>query len=449
MALSKVIRMCGLRQLRPLQSATRPRAAPLLASTLPAQDPRRFNTSQPDWQEKLATRSVQRNDWNRAVSEAEKIVGYPTSFLSLRWLLSDEIANVALHLRKLVGSNHPLLKTAKSLINNDKNQQAWGLIVLLVSKAAGHTGNIPNMEQDKSAGVLHSQRALAEVTEMMRTSHLVHQGMLNLQSFNNAGNDLSGDSDMIFGNKIALLGGDYLLANACQQIATLRNQDLNMLISSAFRDLAESNFIGERDEQNNPLPTQPGTGAKELATDVTSLDDMGFGDLEDNTQPMKVDGAVGNPEKEWSLRNVLGGGSLLGKSCQGALMLGGHPEALQKQGYLFGKHLSLAWQACIDLQPFLLPKLPLGAQFSLVSAPVLFHLEHDSALYEEIEKGRRSVDSIDYSVVYQEVVQGPGLEKTKILQRKHSIAAMKVLNELPASDARTALQNIIVAMQEL
>lgn len=52
-------------------------------------------------------------DWNRVVGEAEKIVGYPTSFLSLRWLLSDEIANVALHLRKLVGTNHPLLKIAK------------------------------------------------------------------------------------------------------------------------------------------------------------------------------------------------------------------------------------------------------------------------------------------------------------------------------------------------
>lgn len=55
----------------------------------------------------------QKPDWNKAVSEAEKIVGYPTSFLSLRWLLSDEIANIALHLRRLVGSNHPLLKTAK------------------------------------------------------------------------------------------------------------------------------------------------------------------------------------------------------------------------------------------------------------------------------------------------------------------------------------------------
>jgi decaprenyl-diphosphate synthase subunit 2 len=60
-----------------------------------------------------AAKTVQKPDWNRAVSDAEKIVGYPTSFLSLRWLLSDEIANVALHLRKLVGSNHPLLKTAK------------------------------------------------------------------------------------------------------------------------------------------------------------------------------------------------------------------------------------------------------------------------------------------------------------------------------------------------
>lgn len=75
---------------------------------------RLFSTSQ-SVNDKLATKQVPKHDWNRAVSEAEKIVGYPTSFLTLRWLLSDEIANVALHIRKLIGtgSNHPLLKTAK------------------------------------------------------------------------------------------------------------------------------------------------------------------------------------------------------------------------------------------------------------------------------------------------------------------------------------------------
>lgn len=50
---------------------------------------------------------------NSALNEAEKIVGYPTSFLNLRWLLSDEIANVGLHLRKLLGTKHPLLDAAK------------------------------------------------------------------------------------------------------------------------------------------------------------------------------------------------------------------------------------------------------------------------------------------------------------------------------------------------
>lgn len=52
-------------------------------------------------------------DTSSALNEAEKIVGYPTSFLNLRWLLSDEIANVGVHIRKLLGTNHPLLNAAK------------------------------------------------------------------------------------------------------------------------------------------------------------------------------------------------------------------------------------------------------------------------------------------------------------------------------------------------
>lgn len=53
--------------------------------------------------------------------------------------------------------------------------QAWGLIVLLLSKAAGHAPTVPDMEQDKSAGVLHSQRGLAEIIEMIRIAFLIHQ----------------------------------------------------------------------------------------------------------------------------------------------------------------------------------------------------------------------------------------------------------------------------------
>ncbi|XP_060518741.1 all trans-polyprenyl-diphosphate synthase PDSS2-like [Cylas formicarius] len=372
-----------------------------------------------------------KTDWNRAVSEAEKIVGYPTSFLSLRWLLSDEIANVALHLRKLVGSNHPLLKTAKGLLYNGKNNmQAWGLIVLLVSKAAGHAADIPDMEQDKAAGVLHSQRALAEVTEMIRTSHLVHKGLVNLQPPTTA--DPSGD--MMFGNKIALLSGDYLLSNSCIELANLRNQDLVELMSSAVRDLAEAEFVGPRDKQNNPLPARP----KESSSKYTQF-------TENNLEPLVVSEALGNAQAEWTLRHVLTAGSLLGKSCQGTLKLAGHTKELQEKGYLFGKHLALAWQACLDREPFTPGS---SGHFSLVCAPLIFTLQHKPSLYEYIEKGQGNVEDVDYELLRREVLQGPGLALTKKLQKEHSQAALTMLKELPASDARTALANIIEAMEE-
>lgn len=73
----------------------------------------RHISSTSETREKLATKMEIKNEWNRALSEAEKIVGYQTSFLSLRYLLSDEITNLALHMRKLIGSTHPLVGTAK------------------------------------------------------------------------------------------------------------------------------------------------------------------------------------------------------------------------------------------------------------------------------------------------------------------------------------------------
>lgn len=87
--------------------------------------------------------------------------------------------------------------------------------------------------------------------------------------------------------------------------------------------------------------------------------------------------------------------------------------------------------------------------FSLVSAPVLYHLEYDPSLYDEIEKGKVSVEKIDYAKIHKAILDGPGLEKTKELQRKHTTAAIGVLEKFPATDARTALENIILAMQDL
>lgn len=314
--------------------------------------------------------------------------------------------------------------------------QAWGLIVLLISKAAGHL-NVDEMEEDKAAGVLHSQRALAEVTEMIRTSHLVHNGLVNIYP------GLYPEpvilNDMAFGNKIALLSGDYLLSNSCAELASLRNQDLVQLISSALRDLSEAEFVGRRDSQNNPLPS-PFEPLNRHFNSKLPLDPLA---PSDSLGSMPLTPAL----QDWTRRNVLSAGSLLGKSCQGTLALAGHGVELQKQGFLFGKHLSLAWQAYLDLEPFM-PGSPysLGISFNLTSAPVMFHLEHDPLLFEEIDKGIESVKNVDYAKIHSIVMKGPGILYTKQLQKEHSQKAMEVLEVFEESDARTALSNIIVAM---
>lgn len=241
---------------------------------------------------------------------------------------------------------------------------------------------------------------------------------------------------------------NYNSINSLSFRSHFRNQDLVELISSAVRDLTEAEFIGDRDEQNNPLPSNPLQSSKrQTMADVEEEYDRHLSD--DILKPMEKEKFMGSPESEWTLRNILSAGSLLGKSCQGALKLAQLSEAQQGNGFLFGKHLSLAWQACLDLDPFLLPTIPDGASFSLVSAPVLYHLEYDPSAYELIKQGYVSVENVDYKKLHSEILSGPGVDKTQSLQRKHSLAAMKVLSKFPASDARTALQNILLAMQEL
>lgn len=103
------------------------------------------------------------------------------------------------------------------------NKQTWGLIVLMMSKIAG--SSLPETDNDEEStisGVLNSQRVLSESTEMIRTAFLIHDGIINLQSLPNAGNDLNGDGQMIVGNKAAVLGGDYLQGLAAAKIAKLK-----------------------------------------------------------------------------------------------------------------------------------------------------------------------------------------------------------------------------------
>ena len=108
-------------------------------------------------------------NWQPLLSEGEKIIGYPSSLQSLvnlKYLFNEEVSTLVGYLRKLMGTQHPLLKLASNMLESPpKAAHARSVLLLLISKAAG----IPTRKYSEETikhGIHEHQRQLAELIEM-------------------------------------------------------------------------------------------------------------------------------------------------------------------------------------------------------------------------------------------------------------------------------------------
>lgn len=318
-----------------------------------------------------------------------------------------------------VGSNHLVMQTAKNILYGDsKNLQPWGLIILLLSKSVKTNTPPPQLKK-----VEEHQRQLAELTEMIRTGHLIHKGIVNVPFARR-----SKDTECaIFGNKIAILLGDYLLVTANAMLAQLRNSDVSYIISTALKDLSEGEFFGERDEQNQPLPGKP----------ANKVDDL---NITFDTMSIYVDDVLGKPRKEWTARSVFNGVSLLGRGCQSAMVLAKQNRETQNYAYHFGCHVGLAWQAASELQTLTSEK---KEHFCLASAPVLFALEGNPDLYKIIDQSKNDVKDVDYEDLKFNILKTDAINKTKMLYEDHAKKATAFAENIGKNESVDMIKKLI------
>jgi len=386
---------------------------PQLLPSLYTQTGQLLNSSSARPVHSLPASFTRKNQWNRAVSEAEKLVGYPTSLVSVRALMDDDFANIAVHMRKLIGSDHPVLQTVKRLVYQGKNKmQVRGLIMLLLSRAAGPNGL---KDIDPGTGVLEKQRKLAEIVEMINTAQAIHQSVVNLPV--NIASEPDEElrsilSQLEYGNKISILGGDYLLANACTGLAALRITKIVEIISIAIAEFTQSEFIGQQDPQGRVVPTE----------DQLSLD-------------------------SWLTRARLSVGSLLGAGCQGTMLAAGYGEDMQQAARQLGLHLALAIRAHDEKMMFTEEGgMGSGAPFSLAAAPVMFHLQEDKELLEYIQSFSQDLSRMNYRKVFDKVADSKGVEATARLCEEHVDSSLKILETFGDNDATAALRKITISM---
>lgn len=134
--------------------------------------------------------------------------------------------------QSLLGSDHPVLEAcAKYLFELDGGKKIRPTMVLLVSRAAAASSSSPN----SSNMVLDSQKRLAEITEMIHTASLFHDDVIDEAETRRGMPSIN----KLYGNKMAVLAGDFLLARASISLARLRDVEVVELLSTVIEHLVK------------------------------------------------------------------------------------------------------------------------------------------------------------------------------------------------------------------
>lgn len=288
------------------------------------------------------------------------------------------------NIQQLLGSGHPMLDTVSKYYTQSEGKYVRPMLVLLMSQATALLPRLsrgvskdvqegidtpiasPNVLQDANpsspltsrtvesadsandTSILPTQRRLAEITELIHTASLLHDDVIDT-SIARRGNP---SANIAFGNKMAVLAGDFLLGRASVALARLRDPEVTELLATVIANLVEGEFMQLK---NTALDEKKPVWSEETIT-------------------------------YYLQKTYLKSASLISKSCRAAALLGEHPAEVVEAAYQYGKNLGLAFQLVDDMLDYTVSGQELGKpagadlELGLATAPLLFAWRDNSEL---------------------------------------------------------------------
>jgi len=198
------------------------------------------------------------------------------------------------------------------------------------------TGSLPQLTHT----LLPTQLRLAQIVEMIHVASLLHDDVIDKSDLRRG----APSAPAVFGNKLTILGGDFLFGRATTALSRLGDNEVVELISSAISNLAEGEILQMK-----------GTGA---GTDANSNSPCPSGEIELSTlllQPPHVEVPCSDRWCTYLKKTYLKTASLLAKSARAAAVLGGctEGEVWKEVAYAYGRNIGIAFQAgfSADLAP--------------------------------------------------------------------------------------------------
>ncbi|KAF2661823.1 decaprenyl-diphosphate synthase subunit 1 [Lophiostoma macrostomum CBS 122681] len=351
------------------------------------------------------------------------------------------------NIRQLLGSGHPTLDTVAKYYTQSEGKYVRPMLVLLMSRATSQTPKLdrglapsavdcsltnpavladenPSAPQNptptltsinhdtaysaQDSDILPSQRRLAEITELIHTASLLHDDVIDHSQARRS----APSANIEFGNKMAVLAGDFLLGRASVALARLRDPEVTELLATVIANLVEGEFMQlqntARDEKN-PAWTE----------DTVSY---------------------------YLQKTYLKSASLISKSCRAAAILGNSTPEVVEAAYLYGKNLGLAFQLVDDMLDYTISGEELGKpagadlELGLATAPLLFAWKDNRSLGKLV--GRKFSGDGDVQRAREIVAESTGLEQTRALAQEYVDKAIQAISGFPESDAKNGLMEM-------
>jgi hexaprenyl-diphosphate synthase len=291
--------------------------------------------------------------------------------------VAKEMSFLTGNIRKLLGSGHPSLDRVAKYYTQAEGKHVRPLIVLLMSRATHlcpksdsdeqpqtlrginsaispvdiladvNPSTLPltapdlkDLPEQTNPDILPSQRRLAEITELIHTASLLHDDVID-HSVSRRG---SPSANLEFGNKMAVLAGDFLLGRASVALARLRNAEVVELLATVIANLVEGEFMQLKNTER------------------------------DERSPKYSDETL----RYYLQKTYLKTASLISKSCRAAALLGGADAVTVDAAYSYGRNLGLAFQLVDDMLDYTRSGADLGKpagadlELGLATAPLLF-----------------------------------------------------------------------------
>lgn len=365
-------------------------------------------------------------------------------------LAANDLGTMTRSIRETVSVlQHPVLDRAASHLLSLHGKRLRPIIVILMGHATSLLTSASDLARTAllsrssatrpSSSSLHqplldSQLRLAEITEMIHAASLLHDDVIDTSDSRRGFPTVNN----VFGNQLAVLAGDFLLARASVALARLRDCDVVELLSTVIEHLVRGEVI-QMNSAGSSLGEQRGPF-------VGGIGDVSEEDARRQRHYHQPEGLF----ESYMAKTFFKTASLMANSCRAVTMLAGHGRDVADAAYAYGEHLGIAFQLVDDMLDFTSTASTLGKPVlndlrqGQATAPVLFALD---LFPQEVEPMllRRFRNNSDVEETLRLVQLSDGIEKTRALAANHARTAVTALaNCIPPSAARSALVNIAV-----